>query len=308
MDVIGFVATIVVVLGAGVWPIVRDGLAARRRESERTAVWAGAARAAGLTAIEARGAALEARAGDIQLRITPNYELSYEGTRLELWGPRFAPGLSLRLEAGGPRPNPREVEVGAEAFDRKVSIEGSPALALALLDPATREALVALLMGRLEVRGRPRLVVSHLDDGVLRIDIPAPAAAGLSGATVQAAVGIAQRFVAPAHLAERLAAISEPNPRPASAASCSRRCFASSRSRPRPRPPCAPATKTPTRTFACEPPSPSAKPAASCCSPPRPARTSKTPRRHGPWRRSTPRSRTQSCSSCSRARSRLACR
>jgi hypothetical protein len=206
MAVLELVATLAVVLGVAVWPILRDGLEARRRERAGANVWAGAARAAGLTMIEARGGALEARAGALKLRITPYYETQYEGTRIELWGPRLAPGLSLRLEAGVPRPNRKEVEIGADAFDRQVSVEGSPALALALLDPATRDALVALLLGRLEVRGRSRLVVSHLVDGVLRIDVPAPAAAGLSGATVQAAVDLATRFVAPANMAERLAA------------------------------------------------------------------------------------------------------
>ena len=203
-------------------PTLKNALQLRARGYERTNYWTGTAYATGLTQVEARGEALEAQAGALRFRISPVHGEELEHTRVEVWGPRFAPGLSLALEAGlfGQR-SPREVEVGAAAFDGRVSVQGSPAVALALLDAGTREAVAMLLEGRLALQGRSSMsVVGRLNNGVLRLDLPLrpPGTFALRAgaiyrdhehtlsAALRAIVAFATRLLAPEDTAERLAA------------------------------------------------------------------------------------------------------
>jgi hypothetical protein len=138
---------VAVLAAAFLLPTLRNALQLRARGFERTNYWTSAAYAAGLTQVEARGEALEARAGALRLRISPVHG-ELEQTRVEVWGKHFAPGLSLALEAGlFGRRSAKELELGAAGFDARVSIQGSPALALTLLDPGTREAVETMLEG-----------------------------------------------------------------------------------------------------------------------------------------------------------------
>jgi HEAT repeat protein len=156
---------------------------------------------------------------------------------VQLWGPSLAPGLTLRREGDsllGQRSS-KEIEVGDRAFDRAVAVQGSPALALALLDAELRRAVAGLVQGRLELRGHPPLWISGgLSAGVLRVDLPdrvphlrrPPGGGGdlaqagavyLDGpstlpAVLRAAVEVARRLSAEENLAQRLAANFENEP------------------------------------------------------------------------------------------------
>lgn len=144
------------------------GRAARRRE---------AVREAGLELVEeldldtvaAKAGTLRVRLGDIPIPAT-------RGTRLQIDGPRLAPGLTLRREPLSLPPadqRPREVELGDEEFDREVSVQGFTTLALAVLDAPTRHAVRTLLRGPFQPRGwRPLWVTGQLEDGRLVVDVP----------------------------------------------------------------------------------------------------------------------------------------
>ena len=197
----------------------------QQREFERAAFWTGAAQDAGLSAIKVRGEALEASAGGLQLRLSPFRSRGAERTRAEIWGPRLAPGLTLRSEAERfGRRSRREVEIGDSDFDQQVSVQGSPALALALLDPGARHAVAALVRGDLYRLGQPRLAaVGRVVDGSLQIELyesppeMLPPSGGQQPPThldrrtrlsmaLRVAVELASRLLAPPETAERLAA------------------------------------------------------------------------------------------------------
>jgi HEAT repeat protein len=122
----------------------------------------------------------------------------------------------------------KEIEIGDEDFDKQVSVQGPPALALALLDGDMRRTIRAMLRGRLEVRGhRPLWASGRLEDGALRVDVPErsvarrslirhysePEQAGdayLDGEyklpqILRAALDLAARLVVPEDLARRIA-------------------------------------------------------------------------------------------------------
>jgi HEAT repeat protein len=126
----------------------------------------------------------------------------------------------------------REVEIGHDTFDAGAWVEGPPAVARAVLNAGNREALRALFDGRLERPGHsPFWASGHLEDGVLRIDVPevAPAARssaragegrgpgeepgasvylrGLDhlGEVLAAAIDLARRLTPPADIAPRIA-------------------------------------------------------------------------------------------------------
>ncbi len=150
---------------------------------------------------------------------------------LEIAGPGLAPGLTLGPEPARAlfgRRSPREIEVGDDDFDREVSVQGPPAVALAVLDASTRHVVRTLLRGRFEVPGhRPLWVTGRLDEGVLRVTVPErvprpSTAARQRGAAasrkrlprrrstsfpavLRAALALAARLVVPKDLAGRLA-------------------------------------------------------------------------------------------------------
>ena len=204
-------------------------------ESERRRDWApelaDAARQVDLVETERGVDSVDARAPGLRVRISRYVEQETAGTRVQLSGPGLAPGLTLRREGDSflGRRDPKEIEIGDGAFDRAVAIQGSPALALALLDPEMRRAVAGLVQGRLELRGhRPLWVSGRLTAGVLRVDLPdrVPRLRGpqagtgdlvqagavyLDGpstlpAVLRAAVELARRLSAPEGMAQRLAA------------------------------------------------------------------------------------------------------
>jgi hypothetical protein len=162
---------------------VARGIISERTESfvasERSRDWApemaDAARQIGLVETDRRVDSVDARAPGLHVRISRYVEQETTGTRVQLWGPNLAPGLTLRREGDsllGQRSS-KEIEVGDRAFDRAVAVQGSPALALALLDAELRRAVAGLVQGRLELRGHPPLWISGgLSAGVLRVDLP----------------------------------------------------------------------------------------------------------------------------------------
>jgi hypothetical protein len=205
----------------------------------RLAFWREAASDAGLSRIEESGSTRTGYSGKLLVRFTDLGEEEGSGTRVEIWGPGLAPGLTL-----GPEParaligsrSPREIEVGDDDFDREVSVQGPPAVALAVLDPRTRRVVRTLMSGRFEVPGhRPFWVSGRLDEGVLRVTVPErapglrrlrdsrePLQAGsvyLDGeyrlpGVLRATLALAARLVVPKDLAGRLASnlANEPEP------------------------------------------------------------------------------------------------
>ena len=100
-------------------------------------------------------------------------------------------------------------------------MEGTPAVALAILDAATRQAVRTLVRGPFVVEGHtPLPVTGRVDEGVLRIwasarerDLPA---------VLRAALALAAGLMAPLDLAQRLARnlAVEPNAGGGDAVSC----------------------------------------------------------------------------------------
>jgi len=237
----GLVAAAVFLILAGA-PALWVAALERIRARARIAFWRQAAGEAGLSGIEPSGGGLTASSGSLRVRLSSYHEREERGTCVEVWSPRLAPNLTLRAEGVGAFLGVRdrkEIEVGDEDFDRQVSVRGTPALALALLDPEMRRTVRAMLRGRLVVRGHSPLWASgRLEEGVLRIDVPArssfargrpvrhseePEPAGdayLDGeyklpAILRAALDLAARLVVPEDLPRRIASnlAGEPEPR-----------------------------------------------------------------------------------------------
>jgi hypothetical protein len=173
----------------------------RERTRRRLPLWREAARKAGLGSIEDFGTAVRSYSGQLLVRLgMRNDEDWNRSTEVEIRGPGLARlWLRPRAQAGA-----REVEVGEDDFDREVEVHGPAAVALAVLDVATRKAVRTLCRGRFEVEGhRPLQVTGRVDEGVLRIwateresELPAVLLAGLA---------LAARLTAPSDPALRLA-------------------------------------------------------------------------------------------------------
>jgi len=142
----------------------------------RREAWRSAARAAGLTGVVETSRDLSGWAGRVHVRLS-RYETEVSGTRLVLSGPGLAGGFTVRPEALETTlraaVGQREVEIGDETFDRLAWIQGSPALAHALLDRPAREAFRSVFGGYLQRAGKmPFLASALLDDGTLSLDVP----------------------------------------------------------------------------------------------------------------------------------------
>jgi hypothetical protein len=174
----------------------------RRRTRRRLSLWRDAARDAGLGSIEDFGSAVRSYSGKLLVRLGMPSDADWNSsTEVEIAGPGLAPRLSLRPKAQG---GVREVEVGEDDFDREVGVQGPPAVALAVLDAATRKAVRTLLRGPFEVEGHwPLQVTGRVDEGVLRIWV-AERERGLP-AVLRAGLALAARLTAPSDLAPRLA-------------------------------------------------------------------------------------------------------
>jgi hypothetical protein len=170
LAVVGFGTAV----AGSVW---RFFLVAAREARARMAAWRGWAAEAGVADLLDRGdGVLSGSAGDLRVQLRKYVEDEVHGTRVEIWGPRLARGLRLGPEGPGSLlgfRDRKEIEIGDDAFDREVSVQGPPALALALLDDVLRGSVRSLVRGQLHLPGHTALWASgRLDDGVLRIDVP----------------------------------------------------------------------------------------------------------------------------------------
>jgi hypothetical protein len=151
--------------------LIHWGARARARQ------WREAAQAAGLSGVEESRGALVGEAGPLRVRLSSYGSGAVYGTRITVSGPGLPADLTVRPEGTDTVfqsvRGVREIEIGHDTFDAAAWVQGSPALARAVLDSATRRAIRALFQGRLE---RPRLspfwATGRIDEGVLRVDVP----------------------------------------------------------------------------------------------------------------------------------------
>ncbi len=192
-----------------------------------------AAHAAGVGAVEDLREGVAGWAGRLRVRLERFSGSEGRGTRIVVSGPAMPAGLTVRPEGvasaiRGVR-GVREVEVGHDAFDAAAWVEGSPALARAVLDAGARRSLRALFEGRLERPGHsPFFASGRVEDGVLRVEVldgpprgrgfgdtgPAGEEPGATvylsslehlGEALTATIALARRLATPADLARRLA-------------------------------------------------------------------------------------------------------
>jgi HEAT repeat protein len=179
-----------------------DALYRRRVARRRLTRWREAAREAGLGSIDEIGGAVRSYSGKLLVRLGEHPDWP-RVTEVEVAGPGLAPRLTLRPEAGDAS---REVEVGDDAFDREVGVQGPPAVALALLDATTRQAVRTLMRGPFEVEGHgPLRITGRVERGLLRIWVPPSEGQARLPAVLRAGIALAARLVAPSDLAPRLA-------------------------------------------------------------------------------------------------------
>jgi hypothetical protein len=177
----------------------------RRRDRRRQALWRQAAQAIGLESIEEIGSAVRSRRGKLLVRFGKRREDEWNSpAEIEIAGPGLAPRLTLRPETAR---EASDVTLGDDDFDREVRVEGSPALALAILDNATRQAVRSLLRGPFEVDGlAPLAVTGRVDSGLLRIWIPQQQERQEQlVAVVRAGLALGVHLMATSDLATRLA-------------------------------------------------------------------------------------------------------
>ncbi len=249
LDLVVAVAVAIVVMG----PFVAAAAVHGSRARARMAFWLESAREAGLSDnVRSPNGTLTGCSGQLQVRLSYYQDGEFGGTRVEVWSPSLITNLTLRAEGVGAflgLRDRKEIEVGDDDFDRQVSVRGTPALALALLDPDMRRTVRAMLRGHLMVRGHSPLWVSgRLEEGVLHIDVPERSSVARGGpaflrevealvarrsdkpdlrdkacldgegklpAILRAALDLAGRLVVPEDLPRRIASnlASEPEPR-----------------------------------------------------------------------------------------------
>jgi HEAT repeat protein len=151
-----------------------EGHSSKVRAARRQ-LWRRAARLSELASVEESAAALTGRKGRFEVRLE-SWSDNGQGTRIVVSGLRSGHDASLSLQPERWRwsgPDPREVDIGDEDFDRAVSVQGSPTLARAVLDATTRRAVAGLVRGNMPVPGRtPLRITGELGDGELRILVP----------------------------------------------------------------------------------------------------------------------------------------
>jgi hypothetical protein len=114
----------------------------------RAKAWREAARAAGLSEVVESRHALEGRAGPLRVRLSRYASGAVFGTRITVSGPGLPADLTVRPE-GADRlfrnvRGVREIEIGHDTFDAAAWVQGSPAVARAVLDSANRRTIRAL--------------------------------------------------------------------------------------------------------------------------------------------------------------------
>jgi HEAT repeat protein len=210
------------VLGAlSLFLSIVEALAARR--NGRAAAWRRAAEVCGLTELRwsassiGRDRHLEGRAGAFWVRFE-NPGGRRLATRIVVAGPGQGP-LTLRRETVGvgKRLHAREVELGDSVFDGDIYVEGPPAVALAVLDAATRPIVRRLLQGYIDGGPEPVRVAPSYEQDELRVEIrgySAKALHSLLPRTLERLLDVARRLSPPEDLAARLRdnLLQEPEP------------------------------------------------------------------------------------------------
>jgi HEAT repeat protein len=178
-------------------------------------LWQQAVEGAGIPVVESsRRGGLRARAGGLDLHLT-RFE---SGTRVAISGLGHRPHeLGLRAESslhGVERGRARqtEIELGDDAFDLTVSLQGSPELACALFDAETRQVVLRLVEGSFGVSLRDMAQDEdpsiQLRDGELVSEFPSGIFErwpGRSSHVLQALVTAARHLVRPSDLVVALA-------------------------------------------------------------------------------------------------------
>jgi hypothetical protein len=163
------VAVALVALAAGA---VLGRLLVRGRKDRRE-FWRRSAEQAGLTAIEVTSKELRASRGPFDLRLSTRSATLSDWISIEIRSPRLPAGLTLEPE--GPAEatatlKPKEIYTGDSTFDREISVRGSKAMALALLDPELRGTLRSLIRNGM-LKLSQRAVSDRLDTAALRIEL-----------------------------------------------------------------------------------------------------------------------------------------
>ena len=186
----------------------------------RTERWMQAARLAGLTDVAwsaslVRTPAVRGRHRTLQVALEPyrDVDTRNEGSTIVVTG--LPPELEIQRDAGvslGALLRPASVKTGDEGFDASIRVTGSPRLALALLDAATRERVLDVFCVRLKLDGRAvvtRQQRAHVAGGRLTFDCPRPRA-GDEAETLAAYLGevikVADALTPPESLEVRLLA------------------------------------------------------------------------------------------------------
>jgi HEAT repeat protein len=240
-------ATLFVGLVGLQWWLARGGSSILSSSAARREAWRRAARAVGLARVEESSGGLSGWAGRVRVTLSSLETGGVPATRLVLNGPGMADGLTIRPETLGTTlraaVGEREIEIGDGAFDHAAWIQGSPALAHALLDPEARDALRSVFGGYLRLSGKMSFLASaSFDDGALVIDVPAVlegrgGAKGALAALVDALAGAERetaRLGRPERLPEVLAAALELARRLAPPSDVARRIAENLRDEPEP--------------------------------------------------------------------------
>jgi hypothetical protein len=223
LDPFSFVMSVIAAVGGG---IVAGAI--RRGENSRAVSWRQRAADCGLTDVETgarfllRGF-LKGRYGRHAVRIERfKRGKSSRGTRVVVTG--LAPDVNLKGEGLGSTiekaMGARDIEIGEEAFDAELFVQGPPALVRALLDAGTRRLVLDLFRGRVPMKvGAPRDIgvsvnVAH---GELRAEFPD----GFMRAndephsdTLRCLLALAERLAPVGALERRLVAIARDDPHP----------------------------------------------------------------------------------------------
>lgn len=213
-------ASVVVVGGFLVWKHRRAFRQAL--EPSLPSAWKSAAQRLRLTQIETGRTpdhlpCLTATSGKLSIRLDKVPRGTLAATRIQIRGLGYGdePLEVLREtdELGaGRRLFERQVEIGAEEFDREFRIVGSFPLALAVLDADVRPVLAELLRGSLPVKGHPTLSAQvALRAGKLTVSVAHPTTIRQKDlpdqvlAALDSVLHLAQRLAQPEDLAARLA-------------------------------------------------------------------------------------------------------
>jgi hypothetical protein len=163
----GFAALLTAAVALGL-PVA---IALRTRAARREA-----ARRVGLERVSETVSELVGWAGPLRVRLS-GYVAGRTAGRITFSGPGLPAHLTIRHEDLDfwmrPARGVRDIETGDAAFDEVARVEGSPAVARAVLDAETRRMFLGLVQGRLErERLAPFRAFAWLKEGELTVEVP----------------------------------------------------------------------------------------------------------------------------------------